>query len=148
MSIKTFYPLFGELKRGMLLNYAERTSNLSVTATTEGTSQEVVSTNSFSYPNSEILIEFFSPNAGNPYTAQNLIILLYDDATILGQMVKIAGSANNIQSSLYGSYKLIPSLGMHTFKIKAIVSANQGEINAGAGGTGTLLPTFIKITAI
>lgn len=128
------------------LDYVEITSNVSVTATTEGTANTVVTGSAVAYDGSTIvIITFFSPQV-NPSGSATMTIILVDGSTVLGQLEVINTSAGIYKSSRL-ERRLTPSNASHTYSIRAYTSSGTATVFAGAGGTGgTNLPAFIRIT--
>jgi len=127
------------------LAYAQITADISVTATTEATSTAIVSSGAVTYAATPIMIEFWCGWAVAPNSAA-LDFLLYDDTTIVGWMGVLAVSASNMQTPIHLMRRLTPTAASHTYKIKAMVSGGTGTIKAGSGGTGVILPAFIRVT--
>lgn len=134
------------LPSGYEFDYAERTSNLSVTATTEGTSQAIITGASVSYDGStRVCIEFYCSSMV-PVGNQNLYILLYEDSTVLG----ILATTNDSGSSRVpvGTLRRFrtPSNASHTYAAKAFTDSATATINAGSGGSGAYLPAYLRVT--
>lgn len=129
-------------------DYVEFTSNVNVTATTEGTANTVVTGTSLSFSAVPYIIEFYSAAVKTANTANaELYILLYEDSTLLGYMAGvITAAANGNDRPVLVRRKRTPSAGTHQYIIKAIVSAGTGVVKAGSGGTGAFLPGYIRIT--
>ena len=121
---------------------AEKTTNTSVTATTEGTADTVLASNSVTYDGTSVEIEFYSPNYYHS-TGSNITFVLLRGATVLG-------IATSNTDSNGGDFKMrardTPSAAAHTYTVKAYVSSGTGTVGAGAGGSGNYLPAFIRIT--
>ena len=132
-----------------VVDYAEFTSNVSITATTEGTAQSVVSGAGFTADGtSHYLVEFFSPSS-HPDTGaagRSLVFVMLDGATVIGQssVTTPASSTDNVPINF--RRRLVPSAASHTFAVKAFVSAGTGVIGASTGGAGNALPGFIMVT--
>lgn len=136
---------------GKELDYVQITSPVSITGTTEGTAQTVVTGTSVAYDGSTIIeIEFYAQYAEvEDASGASLIVLLYDGATVLGRLATITNvAAAALRVPLCLKRRLTPSAASHSYVIKAyttVASANAA-IGAGAGGTGAGLPAFLRIT--
>jgi hypothetical protein len=129
---------------GQELDYASITSNsASITATTEGTSAPVISGNALYYDGSRVKISFFVPKLSST-GSQTVTFVVYRDATDVGQV--FGGTVNTTLQSAEFELFDTPSTGAHTYAVKAFVSANALTVNAGAGGSGNLIPGWLRIT--
>lgn len=130
------------------VDYTEFTSNVSITATTEGTATTVVTASAFTADGtSAYLIEFFSPQA-RPVSSPGgtLTVYLYEDGSSIG---RICGVVQNGEfNPLYGVRRKVPSNASHTYSVRAADSGGSGQIGAGSGGSGNVMPGFIRITKL
>jgi hypothetical protein len=137
---------------GTELDYAQITSTVNVTATSEATADTVVTGASVAYDGSTVVeIEFFAPWATADSTAgRDLRYWLYDGSSSIGflglQQAPASGVAAWVPVVL--KRRLTPSNASHTYGIRASVSAGTGVVTAGAGGSGTAVPAFIRITRV
>jgi hypothetical protein len=125
--------------------YVEFTSNVSITATTEGTAQTIVDSGAITYEAAPIVVEFQSADVVAS-GGGSLFILLQDGATVLGRM---ASYPANGRSPLFVMRRFSPTAASHTFKVTAHNSAaGTSTVTAGAGGAGTTMPGFIRVRGI
>ena len=129
--------------------YVEFTSDVSVTATTVGTANQIVSAGAITYEAVPHLIEFHVARYTAPAQATNFI--LRDGTTGLGTLTQIAASDN--EGSLYRARRLTPTAASHTYNVAAwLGGAGTGTVKAGTGGTAgdgsTYLPGWIRVTRI
>lgn len=131
------------------LDYVQAVADVSITATTEATANVVLTGTSKSYAAVPTLIDVFIPrldlqaNAGG----NNVTILLYDGATLIGRLGVVAYPANGaFISSFRGAYRLTPTAATHQYIVKATRSNATVTAELGSGGTGEQLPAFIRIT--
>lgn len=127
--------------------YAEATSNVNITATTDA-GTNVVTTGSVSYDGTAVMIEAYAhdvkPDSGS--AGNNIKMLLYMDSTLLGWWGFIrTPAASNMNVSFFGRRKYTPSAGSHTFSLKAYVNTGTGVVSAGSGGSDEL-PCYIRVT--
>ena len=138
------------LMPGYQLNYVEFTSSVNVTATTEGTADTVVAGSSVTYDGSTaVMIEFFCAQNRVPASAGAVYtFILLEDSTVLGQIanIKTPSATANFDVPVFVCRKRTPSAGAHTYTIKAFVSTGTGISAAGSGGSGNLVPGFIRVT--
>jgi hypothetical protein len=133
------------------LDYVQITSAVSLTATTEGTAHTCITGTSQAYEAVPTLIEVSSPHIGTPADAAGraVIVLLYDGATLLGRIgTFITPVAAETRFAFRGAYRLTPTAATHQYIIKAYVTGGTGSFAAGAGGSGTNLPAFLRITRV
>jgi hypothetical protein len=126
--------------------YVEFTSNVSVTATSEGTANQIVSAGAITYENVPHLIEFFAPVV-QPVGGVLLRFMLEDSTTVLGQIARKQLAASE-ESEVYGVRRLTPSAASHTYNVRAWTTSGTATVVAGSGGSGTALPGFIRITRV
>lgn len=136
---------------GEELDYAEITAAVAPATTTEGTATTVVASNAVTYDGSPVIIEFQSPawrpdSAGAGRTMQ-LVLVDSVAGVIDGNLALIkAPAATAADEPCSVKRRFTPSPGLHTFTVKAFVSAGTGNIDAGAGGTGASTPAFLRVT--
>jgi hypothetical protein len=86
------------------LDYAQITTNPSgITATTEATSQNVITGNSVYYDGSRVKVSFFVPKLSSA-ASQTVTFVIYRDATVIGQV--FAGTVNTTAPALdFGRFR-------------------------------------------
>jgi hypothetical protein len=127
---------------GYEFDYVERTTNLSVSATTAAGADTFIDGNSITFDGSTIvLVEFSAPLADSSVF---LSVSLWDGTTDLGVIVQ----SNGVTAGLRGARRLTPSAGAHTFHIKAWRGATSATVQAAAGGAGTRVPAFYRVTRV
>jgi len=134
---------------GAKLDYAELTSNFTVTATSAATATACITGNPVSYDGAtEVSIEVFLPTAEISTTAA-VVFDLYDGPTDLGIIAQTYPQASSGSSgdTLIGRRWLTPSAGSHTYSIRAWKSGGTATVYAGAGGAGAYLPAYMRITS-
>lgn len=113
-------------------------------ATDQGSAVTVVVTTSQPYTGDPIKAHFFSPSAGGSGGA-DMTFLLLRDAVVLGQ-ARESISGGQAQPPVNIVYRdPTPPAGAHTYTLKAFVaSGSGGAVHAGPGGSGALLPGFLR----
>lgn len=131
------------------------TGDVSITATTEGTAQTVVSGAGFTADGtSQYLVEFYAPGARPTVGVGNasLVLILAEGATSLGLWGIVldpsTAAAADFRLPLRLSRRLTPSAAAHTYTCKAYVSTGTGVVQNGAGGTGNKMPAYIMVTRL
>lgn len=131
---------------GYELDYAERTSNTSITATSEATANTIVTGSSVAYDGSTIVkVEFWCDHMKGA-SGQDLRIWLYDGSSSIG-FITYTESQSYVGG--YGVRRITPSNASHTYSVRASVGgASTGVVAAGAGGSGAVAPAFLRITKV
>lgn len=129
---------------GQELDYAQITSSPSgITATTEATSQSVISGNAVYYDGSRVKVSLFVPKL-TASTSQSVTFVVYRDSTVLGQV--FGGAVNTTLQGFALELFDTPAAGAHTYAIKAFVSTGTLTVGAGVGGSGNLVPGWLRVT--
>jgi len=134
-----------------LLAYVEFTGGVTVSSTSEAAPDEVVSSGTLDYNGTRICIEFSAVEMETGATTGSFTICnLWDASTDLGRiaLVENTGTATVVGAPVCVRRYLSPSVGSHTYRIRAWRVNSNGTISAGAGGVGISLPGFIRVTAI
>ncbi len=127
---------------GFELDYVERTSNLSVSATTDAGADAFIDGNAVTYDGStRIKIEIYTP-AIEVATSQVGWLNLWDGSTDLGRVIV----AENTGMAAYGARFLTPSAAAHTYHFKAHKTTGTVTVYGGAGGAATNMPAWYRIT--
>jgi hypothetical protein len=144
--------LVNNMQHLMEVGYAEITSDVTVTATSEATATAVVSLGAITYEAVPHLIEFSAPDA-RPNTGaagQNITFALFDSTTavvgVWGRIATPAASGNLLPVRL--GYRFTPTAASHTYNVKCWVSVTSGLVQAGAGGSATHGPAWLRIVRI
>lgn len=125
--------------------YTEFTSAVSITATTEGTANTVVTASAVTFDGSTVvLIEFSAPSvkAGTG----NIIMCLFEDGTAIGN-IGFNDNAGKFVPMRLGRRRT-PANGSRTYSVRAFVDAGTGSVTGGAGGAGANVPGWIRITKV
>lgn len=126
---------------GHEFDYVEFTANVSITATTEGTAQTVLTSNAITFDGSTIVMIEHWEYAAVKGTATIYIVLL-EDSTVLG--MTYTGAAT-VTGPIHMLRRRTPGSGSHTYYVKAYVDGGTGVAGAGAGGAGNGLPGFLRV---
>ncbi len=118
--------------------FQDFTTPVSITATSEGSADPVVTAPSFT-PNgtSAYLFEFYAPDANPDFaTGTYLALYLFEDGSSIGtiwdlQIVSVGFSLTGV----YAQARLTPTSSSHIYSIRAAVDTGTGVVSAGAGGS-------------
>lgn len=129
---------------GQEFDYAQITTNPSgITATTEATSQAVITGNNVYYEGSRVKVSCFVPKLSSS-ASQTVTFVIYRDSTVVGQV--FGGTVNTtVEASEFEVFDT-PTSGPHTYAVKAFVSTGTLTVNVGAGGSGNLVPGWLRVT--
>lgn len=140
---------------GYEFDYVEKTSNTTISATTEGTANTILTANAVTYDGSQIVeIEFWAPSVQTPTGSESIILIgLWVDGSIGGYFgapvrVNSATGNGNVYGAFSGKVRLTPSNASHTYSVRAYVTAGTGTVLGGAGGTGAYYPCFLRQTKV
>ncbi len=137
---------------GYEFDYVAKTSDTSITATTEGTADTCITGGSITYDGSTtVVIEAFSPNV-RPDTGaagRNIRIAILEDATVVGHAVVQTNASGTFATPVTLRVRRTPASGAKVMYIKAWVSAGTGTFGGGAGGSDTsYVAAFLRITKV
>lgn len=135
---------------GTELGYDQITANVTVSATAEATGTLILTCAAHTFDGQPVIMEFFTPYFYINNT-NTLIVNLFEGSTNLGRIASKqtnTGSGGGNADALLAHFRFTPTAGSHTYKITAFVNGNSGTIGAGAGGTGVLVPAFVRFTKV
>jgi hypothetical protein len=127
--------------------YVEITGDVTVNATVEGTPTTVVSAGAVAFDGAtRVCIEFYCPRMNMGATAGSWCVFnLWDnDATDLGRMA--AFSLASLVTQVHTMRYFTPAAATKTYKIKAWRINSDATVDVGAGGAGTEMPGFVRIS--
>lgn len=129
---------------GQEFDYAQITANPSgITATTEATAQLVIAGNSVYYEGSRVMVSFFAPKLSSSGSLTATFVVLRD-STVVGQV--FGGTVNTVLPGAGFELFDTPAAGAHTYEVKAFVSTGTLTVDVGAGGSGNLVPGWLRVT--
>lgn len=136
---------------GKQLDYTAFTSPVTINQTSEGAASTVVTSGSVSLDGSTVVqVQFYAPRVATGASTSN-VFDLYVDSTIQGRIgVSTSPAAATMAGPMFlSSPNLTPSNASHTFTIKVWRGAgSDGEVTAGAGGTGAYLNGYIRVVRV
>jgi hypothetical protein len=136
----------GAAGSGAELFYGEITANKTITASTDPTAQEVISSTAAVYDGSPIWIEFFSAWVVTG-TNSHLCVALWDATTNMGYMGQFhaGGIADLTATACYLKRRIMPSASSHTFRVCAW-GPGSPTIYAGGGAANSMPPAYLRIS--
>lgn len=130
---------------GAEIGYVQRTSNVTISATSEASPTSLgLTLGSLSYDGNPVLLEFFCADFSIP---TGVLVLLFESTTMMcrwGDMRPASGSA---ETSCFLSMRFQPSAGSHEYLVQAIrAGGSNATLNAGSGtgGAGTYAPAYLR----
>lgn len=140
------------LHPGDQLDYVERTTSLTVTATVEASGDLWIQGNEIQVDGgTKIKIEAFSPTI-QARTSGFVAVNLWEDSTNLGWILQAApGSAASLVLTVttYGVRFRTPSAGKHTYKLTAYKGASGSgahSVEGGTGAAGAYVPAYLRVS--
>lgn len=140
------------LQGGGEWDYKQATSDITgVNATTEGGAVAVITGNAVTFDGTRVKVEFFAPEIA--YVAgtgtNKLTVVFLRDTTVVGQAVVLETGSTfvggpGVKASCFDT----PAAGSHTYAVKAFSAATGPNytVKAGAGGSGNLVPAYLRVT--
>jgi hypothetical protein len=135
---------------GEELDYVQGTATVSVTGTSEGAANTLLTGTSQAYEAVPTLIEVFCPRVTTGASSGASVIgILMDGASVLGRIfLVITPAAAALTVPVHAAYRLTPTAATHQYIVKAWRQTADGSWTPGAGGAGTEVPAFIRITRV
>lgn len=131
-----------------LLGYTQFTSSVTQNATTAAGADTVVSVASVVVPAATLICVEFSAPLITSAAASNIRCSLWQGSTDLGAITNSLGSGTQ-NAPVYARRYLTPGAGTYTYTIKVYSNGGSagGTVFAGAGGAGTMMPGYIRVTS-
>jgi len=139
------------------LGYTQITSSVLVTSTTEASGTTIITCGAVTFDGAPVMVEFSAPAIELP-TATNatndVVVSLFEGATQIGRLcvclLDDLASGQNYRVPACGRLRFTPTAASHTYKVTAFASSTTGSpsVDAGAGGTGVVVPAFCRFTKV
>lgn len=127
------------------LAYAEFTSNVSITATTEATANTIKAAPAVTFDGSTaVYIECYSPSWQTVAT-NGIFVVLYQDGTSIGRIGDFYAGAGLVNVAGVVERRMTPAAGSRTYSIRAYTNTGTATVVGGAGGVGNMVPGYIRI---
>jgi hypothetical protein len=142
------------LKPGHEYEYQEVTSDVTISATAEGSATTIITADAVTFDgvtavNIEFAARYFGFN-GTGNAGDSLNVWLFQDGSSIGTFANMASGGTSTQERwpCYGHRRLTPSAGSHTYSVRATVTnaSRTGIVGGGAGGSGNGTPITLRIT--
>lgn len=135
---------------GAELDRVTATAAVTVSGTSAASPTTVLTCSAVTFDGGAVDIEFFSPSVITPGATNGFVaICLYESTTSLGNMAVVlsGNSTANIRAAVMCRFRITPTAAAHTYIIKAYRDGGAGtaSIQAGAGGSDTLVPMYARI---
>ena len=131
------------------LDYVQITANVTISGTSEGAATTIITGTSQAYAAvpTIITVSCGQIDLGAHASGNTIVILLYDGATVLGRIGYIGWPPNSAPTfPFHREYRLTPTPATHQYIVKAWRTNANGTWVAGSGGSGTQLPSSLRIT--
>lgn len=131
-----------------VLSYVEKTTNTTVSATTEAAADTIVTAGAVTLDGStQIRVSFYAPALLTGSGAATLVsFVIYQNGSSIGQAsnyeISITGQ---LETAPYLSRILTPAANTYTYSIRAFRNVANATVFAGAGGAGNFIPLFVLV---
>lgn len=132
---------------GTELAYAQFAAIVPISATTDATADLVVTAPAFTADGTMVvLIQCFAPEyqTGANVGAQ-IVVNLYEDGADIGRLF-VSAQGSGLSDTVNGWLRRTPAAGSRVYSMRAWRITANGSIEAGAGGAGTRVPGYIRVT--
>lgn len=140
------------LKPGHEYEYQEGTSDVSITATAEGSATTIITADAVTFDgatavNIEFAARYFGFN-GTANAGDSLNVWLFEDGSSIGTFTNMAAAGATHRGACYGLVRRTPASGSRTYSVRGTVTnaSRAGTIGGGAGGSGNGTPITLRIT--
>jgi len=140
---------------GSEIGYDQITTAVDVASTTQATGTTIISCAAHTFDGSPVICEFFSERVITGSDSQRFVVVsLFEGATQITQLAYIrnqaAANGSSAHVCTYAKYRFTPTAGSHTYTITAYADNLTGtpSIQAGAGGSATQAPAFVRFTKV
>lgn len=129
------------------LVYATGNGDQSTAATTFATGVEIFADQTFTADGTRHLVELFIPAIQNTSTTGLAYFELSDGGSnSLGRLAHTLNLGSAQAGPIYAKYYYTPAAGSVTLNVRVYVSAGNVFVYGGAGGSGNLVPRFLRVT--
>lgn len=130
--------------------YGQVTTNMLITDTSESTGTALITAGPAAYSGAPVIAEFYCAYLQGPTTlGGTTTITLFEGTTEITRLILTACYVSGLHtaSSAYGAFRFTPSAATHTYSICGFASTTAGtpQIIAGAGGTATYAPAYLRM---
>lgn len=137
---------------GFEVGYDQITAAVNIASTTEATGTTIIAGSAHTFDGAPVLAEFFSPLLRSGTTSgSQTTCCLFEGATEIGRLVVIqTPTSGQSGGPVTGHLRFTPSAASHTYSVTAFATSLTGTplVNAGTGGTGQVVPAFLRFTKV
>lgn len=139
---------------GYEVGYTQITADVPIASTTEAAGTTIISPGALTFDGSAVICEMFSPRVlvDTVGPGDSVVVSLFEGATQIGRLVVVSVSVAGTPAGVpvIGRLRFMPSGGAHTYTVTAYSTSVTGTptVQAGAGGTGSLVPAYIRFTKV
>lgn len=136
---------------GTELVYNQVTSTVNIASTTEATGTLLVQCSAFTFDGAAVIFEFYCAGlSASTVSGSAVIVSLFEGATEIG-IIAIQQNQTSVGAAnlpIVARLRFTPTAGSHTYKVTAFATSLTGTPNmqAGAGGTGAVVPMYARFT--
>jgi hypothetical protein len=128
------------------LGYTEFTADVTISATSEAAATTVVTASAITFDGSTTaIIEFFSPAVDPSGVAGTIDLFLFQDGSSIGRLSKTRAGDTGAGGPVFAARRLTPASGSRTYSVRGMRTVSNGNVRAGAGGSGNFMPGYIRI---
>jgi hypothetical protein len=131
-----------------VLDYTEFTAPVTINSTNPAVPVTVVTAGAVAGDGSTLTcVQFYAPAVASASGGQ-VILQLFDGSTDLGRLAQVGASigSGSPRFEVLTRRYLTPSSGSHTYSVRGYETGGNGTVSAGAGGTDTFMPGYIRVT--
>ncbi len=129
---------------GYEFGYDQITGNVTISSTTEASGTTVIACASHTFDGSPVVAQLRLGNIFIP-ASTTVIISLFEGSTEIGSW----GGYTTVTTNVALDLRFTPSAAAHTYTVTAHrVGGSNATVTAGAGGTATWLPGFIRFVKV
>jgi hypothetical protein len=137
---------------GFEINYTQITAGVNIVSTTEATGTTIISPGAITFDGSLVMVEFFCYLLETGTTsASEVCVSLFEGATQIARLAFVqTPAAVQLFVPVYGLLRFTPSAASHTYTVTAFTTNATGtpKVAAGAGGTATDSPAFVRFVKV
>lgn len=142
-------PSSGGSSSGEIL-YTQITSTVNITGTTSAGATAVLSPGAITFDGSLVIMSVFCPfiRCDTAAIGDLFRVSIFEGSTEIGQLgrIRLSETGGTHGGEFFAQYRFAPTAGSHTYEIRCYVTSTSGtpQFGAGAGGTDTPLPAFVR----
>jgi hypothetical protein len=128
------------------LAYTEFTAPVTVTNTTEGAADTLVTAPAITLDGTTTILIEFGCWKVTAAAAGQVFLVLYQDGSSIGRMIRVQFPATTTDMGIFCQRRMIPAAGSRTYSIRAYRATANFTFEGAAGGVGNGFPGYIRLT--